>query len=123
LPLRARAIAVAVALPLAGAALAQAAPPSGRYAGELCVATGDAPADCGAVDVTLRGRGRVAVRIADLVYRLTLHSSQLDLVLVHGTVQIDAFTAAYEWQGRTLHFSDPDKPVRYRVRIDAPVAR
>jgi hypothetical protein len=107
------AIAAAALLPLAAAA--QPAP--GRYAGELCVATGDAQADCGPVAVTLGARGAVRVRVADLAYELQLHRAQLDLVLMHGTVQIDGFTAPYQWKGNTLEFADPDKPVHYRVRV------
>jgi hypothetical protein len=101
--------------------LAAAAPPaSGRYDGRFCVATGTAEPDCGPADVIVRGKGQMQVRIADIVYRLQLHSSQLDLVLMHGTMQIDGFTANYEWRGRALTFSDPAKPVRYRVTLEGP---
>jgi hypothetical protein len=113
----AAAAALAAALPLAAAA--QPAPAPGRYDGELCVATGDASADCGPVQVTLRPRGRLQVRLADIEYRLQLHASRLDLVLMHGTMQIDGFAASYAWQGRVLAFSDPDKPVHYRLRVAA----
>jgi hypothetical protein len=108
---------------LATAALAAAtgahaqAPAPGRYDGELCVATGDAAPDCGPVQVQLQRGGVLQVRIADIEYRLQLHSSQLDLVLMHGTMQIDGFTANYEWAGRALQFRDPDKPVSYRLRV------
>lgn len=105
----------AVAL-AAAAAAASAQPAAGRYAGELCVATGEAPPQCGPVAVTVRARG-VSLQVADIVYRLALHSSQLDLVLMHGAMQIDGFTANYEWEGSTLVFNDPDKAVRYRVRM------
>lgn len=111
------ALATTLVLPWAlGPAAAQ--PASGRYDGRLCVATGAAAADCGPASVTVRGTKDVRVQVADIVYRLELHSSQLDLVLMHGTVQIDAFTANYAWEGRTLVFNDPDKAVRYRVELD-----
>jgi hypothetical protein len=109
--------ALAALLPLDAAA--QPAPAPGRYGGDLCVATGDATPDCGPVLVTLRPRGRLVARVGDIEYRLQLHSSQLDLVLMQGTMQIDGFTANYAWQGRALEFSDPDKPVQYRLRVGA----
>lgn len=111
------ALAAALALPWAlGTATAQ--PASGRYDGRLCVATGGAAAECGAAAITVRSAKDVRVQIADIVYRLALHSSQLDLVLMHGTMQIDGFTANYAWDGRTLVFDDPDKAVRYRIELD-----
>jgi hypothetical protein len=117
LPSRAACAALAIGV----VSIAAAAPlASGRYDGRFCVATGAAEPDCGPADVTVRGKGQMQVRIADIVYRLQLHSSQLDLVLMHGTMQIDGFTANYEWQGRTLSFSDPAKPVRYRVTLEEP---
>jgi hypothetical protein len=110
---------LAAALAIGLVSLAAAAPPaSGRYDGRLCVATGTADPECGPAAITVRGRRELQVQIADIVYRLRLHSSQLDLVLMHGTMQIDGFTANYEWEGRTLLFSDPDKPVRYRVTLE-----
>lgn len=107
-------------VPLAtGALVAQpAAPASGRYDARLCVATGSASAECGPAAVTVRSAKDVRVQVADIVYRLTLHSSQLDVVLMHGAMQIDGFTANYDWEGRALVFTDPDKPVRYRIEID-----
>ena len=103
---------------LAGAAAAHAqAPGPGRYDGELCVATGDAAPDCGPVQVNFQRGGQLQVRVADIVYRLQLHSSQLDVVLMHGAMQIDGFTANYEWAGKALTFRDPDKPVSYRLQV------
>jgi hypothetical protein len=110
-----RAAALALLLALGSAA---AQPASGRYEGRLCVATGDDPASCGPAAVLVRGTKEVRVQIADIVYRLALHSSQLDVVLMHGAMQIDGFTANYEWEGRALVFTDPDKPVRYRLEIE-----
>ena len=105
----------------AAPAFAQGAPEPGRYRGEMCVATGPAAANCGAVQVFLSRPGptqRLQVRVADIVYHVALHRGELDVVLMHGAMQIDGFSARYEWRGRTLEFSDPDKPVRYRVRLD-----
>jgi hypothetical protein len=38
---------------------------------------------------------------------------------MHGPMQIDEFSAAYDWDGTTLRFSDAAKAVRYEVRIGA----
>jgi hypothetical protein len=63
--------------------------------------------------------GRISVRVADIVYLLALKPSQLDVETMHGAMQIDEFSAAYDWQGTTLRFSDAAKDVRYEVRIGA----
>jgi len=104
-----------IALAAAAAAAAPSAP--GRYDGELCVATqATAVPTCGAADVEV-ATGLVRVRIADIVYQLALHRDQLDLQTMHGQMQIDEFSTAYLWEGTTLRFKDPDKEVRYEVRI------
>jgi hypothetical protein len=110
-------LALAAALLAGAAGVCAQAPAPGRYGGELCVATGDAAPDCGPVDVRFERGGRLQVRIADIEYRLQLHSSQVDVVLMHGTMQIDGFTANYEWAGKALNFRDPDKPVSYRLQV------
>jgi hypothetical protein len=97
-------------------AAAHAAPAAGRYEARLCVATTSAP-DCGPASVELRGNGLAKVRISDMLYALTLKSSQVDVVLKHGAMQIDAFTGLYEWKGEVLHFTDADKGVRYEVQL------
>lgn len=112
----------AVALPAAAAL-----PAAGRYDGQLCVATGDAPAGCGAAIVDVRPGGRLRVQVSDIVYRLELHSSQVDVVLTQGSMQLDEFTAHCDWnsadrQGATLRFVDTDKNARYEVRVGAPKA-
>lgn len=100
------------------ASTATAAPAPGRYDAQLCVATQPAVApSCGAAMVELRGGGRVEVRVADIVYRLALRSTQLDAATLQGPIQIDEFSAAYEWQGKVLRFSDAGKKVRYEVRL------
>ncbi len=102
------------------AATALAAPsPPGRYDAELCVATRPGtPPTCGAADVEVRS-GLVSVRISDIVYHLALRRDQLDVVTMHGKMQIDEFSSPYEWEGTTLVFTDTDKDVRYEVRIAA----
>jgi len=81
------------------------------------VTVGDAPADCGPAQVDVRSRQRLTVRIADLAYQLRLASSQVDVVLMHGTMQIDGFFASYDWDGATLRFLDLDKRTRYALEI------
>lgn len=111
---------------LTGAALAAAPtqpPAPGRYAARMCVAsiTNEAqPADCGPVDLWLQRGRRAELRISDIAYRLQLHSSQVDVVLMHGAMQIDGFTAPYEWAGQTLRFTDREKGLRYEVDVGAP---
>lgn len=101
----------------AGAGAADTEPGPGRHDGQLCVATrpGEAPR-CGAAEIEVRG-ARIDVRVADIVYRLALRSSQLDVVTTHGSLRIDEFSAPYEWAGHVLTFSDPAKDVRYEVRL------
>jgi hypothetical protein len=110
------AVALAAAA-LHGPASAQAAPAAGRYGAQLCVATSAAAPSCGPADVELRANGEARVRIADIVYRLQLNSSQVEVVLMQGTMQLDEFVAAYEWAGRSLKFSDSEKNARYEVRL------
>ena len=38
---------------------------------------------------------------------------------MHGTMQIDEFSAEYEWQGDVLSFVDGDKKARYEVKVGA----
>jgi len=102
----------------AGTAAAAPAEP-GRYDAQLCVATRpEAAPTCGAADVDVTASG-IRVRVADIVYRLELHAAALDVETMHGALQIDEFSAAYDWQGSTLRFSDDAKNVRYEVRIGA----
>lgn len=104
---------------LAGAAGA-APPAAGRYPAQLCVKVGDADTSCGPAEALLLRRQRLSVRISDIVYHLTLHSSQADVVLMHGSMQIDEFVANYEWEGATtLAFFDADKRTRYELTLRA----
>ena len=109
--------AVLIALAASTAAAAPAAP--GRYDGKLCVATRpEAAPTCGSAEVEV-ATARIEVRVADIVYRLALRSEQLDVRTRHGRMQIDEFSAAYDWAGTTLRFGDAAKDVRYEVRIGA----
>ena len=97
---------------------ALAAPTAGRYGAELCVTTAaSATPGCGPAEVELQASGSARVRISDISYRLQLKSSQVDVVLMHGGMQIDEFTAPYEWVGNTLQFIDTDKRARYELRL------
>jgi glutathione S-transferase len=109
----------ALTLALAASA-AGAAPAPGRYEATLCVRTAPAePASCGAAVFELRADTRAEVRVADVVYRLRLLPSQVDVMTMQGKMEIDEFSARYEWRGKVLTFTDPDKGVRYEVRTGA----
>jgi hypothetical protein len=113
----AAAIALALGAGAASAAVSEGRPTVGRHAGELCVANASTEPSCGPALVELRRDGSARVRINDLVYRLQLHSSQVEVVLMHGAVQIDEFTVPYAWVGRSLQFTDDQRNVRYEVRF------
>ena len=110
--------AVLVALAL-GAALAQAnaAPSAGSYSAELCVATSNAAPSCGPAQVELQSGGAARVRVSDFVYRLKIKSSQVEVALMHGAMQIDEFVGTYEWAGNSLQFADADKNARYELKF------
>jgi len=101
----------------ASAAVSEGRPAVGRHAAELCVATTDAAPSCGPAQVDLRRNGSARVQVDDVVYRLQLHSSQVEVVLMHGAMQIDEFTVPYAWVGRSLQFKDDERHVRYEVRF------
>ena len=120
------AVLAAAGLAPALAASPPAAPPrAGSYDAELCVTLqrGAAPT-CGAADVVVSG-AHLSVRVADIVYRLALQRAKLDVETMHGQMQIDEFSAPYEWVGDTLRFGDEAKQVLYEVRLGAkkPVRR
>ena len=110
-------VCAALAAGSASAAVSEGRPVVGRHAGELCVATASAAPSCGPAQVDLRRDGSARVRIDDLVYRLQLHSSQVEVVLMHGAMQVDEFTVPYEWVGGALQFNDDERKVRYEVRF------
>lgn len=106
-----------IALALAASTASADTPPMGRYDGRLCVSVAEATAECGPVQVDVLRNRRLNVRISDIVYQLTLNTSQVDVVLMHGTMQIDGFFASYEWADSALQFVDLDKRTRYELRL------
>ena len=102
---------------LQASAAPAARPVPGRYAAQLCVTTIPAPSNCGPAQVELRRGGAVQVRVDDLVYHLKLHRGRVDLMLMHGAVEIDDFVAPYQWVGPLLQFIDADRGVLYEVRF------
>ena len=116
-----RAIALAT-LAVAACSIVRGAPTDGHYDGELCVATNTNAPSCGPAEVSISS-GQARVQVSDIVYRLTLREGRLDMVLMHGTMQIDGFATTFTWEDRVLRFDDPDKPVKYRIRFADPTAR
>ena len=92
------------------------APPEGEFQGEMCVTTAGQGTNCGPVLARL-GSEVAQVQVSDIGYHLFLKKGQLDLVLMHGAMRIDSFSAPYRWRGALLQFSDPDKPVHYQIRF------
>ena len=107
---------VGFAIGLGGCALPQRVPGDGLYNGELCVAMGTQPPNCGAAALSL-SHGRAKVRVSDFVYDLELHAAQLDVMLIHGSTLVDVFSADYSWENGVLRFVDNDRRVAYRVRF------
>ena len=95
---------------------AAAAPAAGSYESQLCVTLAAQAPACGPAQVRLAG-ARVQVQVSDIVYRLQLKSSQADVALMHGSMQIDEFTASYEWVGPVLQFADAAKQTHYEVQL------
>lgn len=96
-------------------------PVPGRHPARLCVQLLDAAGEpnCGPADALVQGGNRLRVQVSDIVYRFELRSSQVDVVLMHGSMQIDGFTASYDWRGSTLQFIDLEKRTRYEVHFKA----
>ncbi|HEY9239690.1 MAG TPA: hypothetical protein VIP10_12680, partial [Burkholderiaceae bacterium] len=90
---------------------------AGHHAAELCVATLPRAASCGPAQVDLRADGSMRMRVDDVVYTLQLHGSRVDVIVMHNVVQIDGFSAPYEWLGQTLQFVDGERRSRYEVRF------
>ena len=103
----------ALALLLAAHA-ATAAPAAGTYDARLCVTVASQEPTCGPAQARLAGN-RLQVQVSDIVYRLQLKSSQAEVALMHGNMQIDEFTGSFDWVGSALHFSDPTKKASYEV--------
>lgn len=115
-------LAAAALLGAAGAVHSADAPPTpGRYAGQMCVSTGGKAPSCGPAQLELLPTAEAFIQISDIVYRLRLGRQQIDVMLMHGAMQIDGFSAIYHWVGQSLQFSDPDKDVRYDIRWGAPL--
>lgn len=104
-------------LAIAAGVVSAAEPPRGRHDGRFCVAVADAAPDCGPVQVDVLRPSRLRVRVSDIVYQLELHTSQLDVVLMHGAMQIDGFVAPYEWVDSALRFDDFEKRTRYELTL------
>jgi hypothetical protein len=94
-----------------------AVPGVGSYDAQLCVAVAAAAPSCGPAQVELQAGGAARVRVSDFVYRLKLNSSQVEVALMHGAMQIDEFVAVYEWAGNSLQFVDADKNARYELKL------
>ena len=105
---------VLLALATAAAAIA---PGPGLYEAQLCVATSAAPASCGPAAADLQPTGLLRVQISDIVYHLQLKAGQVEVVLMHGGMQLDEFSAPYTWLGNSLRFADAQKNARYEVKL------
>ena len=95
--------------------------------GELCTGPlGELPTQCGPVQIAIGSAGqngrakRWQIRVSDITYALTLRGATVDVVVTHGAMQIDEFSAPVEQSARTLNFSDAEKGLRYRVSLSSP---
>ena len=105
------------ALLFAGVVSANAAPGAGRYDARLCVILAEQQPSCGPAQAQLRSGGRVQVQVSDIEYRLRLKNQRAEVLLMHGTMQIDEFTTPYDWAGSVLRFRDADKKTSYEVHF------
>jgi hypothetical protein len=107
------------ALLIAATSLAAAdGPPAiGRHTVDFCVSTGGAAPNCGTAQADVRQKGAIVVRIDDIAYRLQLHSSQVDIIVMHNATMIDQMTLPYEWSGNELKFNDDDRESRYDIKF------
>ena len=101
------------------AAAPVAHPDVGRHTVQFCVATSSAPPGCGPAQADVRADGSLRVRVDDVVYNIRLRSSQVEIVVMHNVVQIDEFTAPFEWSGSALTFDDNPRRSRYELRFAA----
>ena len=99
-------------------------PPEGRYSGQMCVSAGRGAEQCGPVALQFQ-KGAARVQVSDLVYHLNWRApkTQMLLVLMHGSVQVDEFVTEGLWSKQNLRFKDLDKDVSYEVRWEAPDRR
>ena len=117
LRLAASGLALAMSLASAASAVPLAAPVPGRYAAQLCVTLSAAPLRCGAAEVDWLRDGQARVRVSDISYRLQLRSSQVEVVLLHGAMQIDQFVSPFAWVGSSLKFADAARSTGYELRL------
>ena len=111
------AVAVSLAASLATAAVPARAPVPGRYVAQLCVTLSAAPLRCGAAEVDWQRDGQARVQVSDISYRLQLHRSQVEVVLLHGATQIDEFVSPFAWVGSSLKFADAARNTGYELRL------
>lgn len=108
---------MALATTLAGCSLHQQVPGDGVFDGELCVASGSGPLNCGSANVSL-SHGRAKVRVSDFIYDLQLlEDGQMELTLIHDRTLVDTWSASYFWDYHVLRFIDQERRVFYRVRF------
>ncbi len=110
---------VALAVMLAGCTTLQRVPADGLYVGELCTAVVGGPLNCGAAEVVL-SEGRAKVRVSDFIYDLSLEGEQIEILLIHGRVLVDVWSASYSWDHHYLQFIDQERRTFYRVRFANP---
>ena len=108
---------LALGVAWATAAAPARAPVPGRYAAQLCVTLSAAPLRCGAAEVDWQRDGQASVRVSDISYRLQLNRSQVEVVLLHGTMQIDEFVSPFAWVGSSLKFADAARSTGYELRL------
>ena len=111
------AMSVSLAASLAAAAVPAHTPVPGRYAAQLCVTLSAAPLRCGSAEVDWQRDGQARVRVSDISYRLQLHRSQVEVVLLHGATQIDEFVSPFAWVGSSLKFADAARNTGYELRL------
>jgi hypothetical protein len=108
------------ALLCAGLVPAFAAPAPGAYDARLCVSLAAQPPSCGPAVAALSSR-RLNVQVNDIAYRLRFPAhpaaGRVAVLVMHGTMQIDEFSAPFRWVERTLQFDDSDKDTRYEVQL------
>ena len=110
---------IALAILLASCSSLQRVPADGVYAGELCTAVAAGPLDCGAAEVLLF-KDRAKVRVSDFIYDLSMEEGQIEVLLVHGRMLVDVWSAGYSWDHHYLRFTDLERRTSYRVRFSNP---
>ena len=53
--------------------------------------------------------------MSDVVYRLAIQPRRVDVTTFQEQMQIDGFSAEFEWIGPMLRFVDVEKNVRYEI--------